>query len=168
MKVLGLDISSKNTGWAVISKGKLKNYGAIPIHLYKNTTRIDNHMLFRYANEIKKLMLSIKPTIVAVENVYVGHNDKTAILLSMMSGVARVIGYGVTKKEIPTIYPSQVNKFLKIGKPVRAVRKKLVVKGFNQIFNLSLTNKEDDIADAIGIAYLTYLNLTANGKLKYI
>lgn len=168
MDVLGLDISSANTGWALVSDGKLKSYGALPIHLYKNKSKIDNHMLHRYAKELKALIINKAPDIVAVESIYVGPNDRTAILLAMMSGIARAIGFGLTKKELVTIYPTQVNKFLKIGNPKRAQRKGMVVRGMNAIFKLKLLVKEDDIADAIGISYLAYLNLTGTGKVTNI
>ncbi len=169
MKVLGLDISSNMTGWAVIEDGILKEYGAIPIKRYKQQNKISNQMLWKYASKLKRLTIAHNPDVVAVENVYVDEkNFRVGLMLGGMQYIARVIGYGHTMQDIPTIWPSQVNALFKIGNPIRVERKPLIVKHTNKKWKLNLKLKDDDIADAICIAHIAYLSTQGKAKVRYI
>lgn len=169
MKVLGLDISSACTGWAVIEDGILKEYGAIPIKRYKKQNKISNEMIWKYASKLKRLVIAHDPDVVGVENVYVDEkNFRVGLMLSSMVGIARAIGYGHTLKDLPTIFPSQVNSLFKIGNPIRAERKPLIVKHTNAKWKLNLRLKDDDIADAICIAHISYLSTQGKAKVRYI
>lgn len=173
MKVLGLDISSQCTGWAVISDGKLVKYGDIDISKYKIKDRIDDQMFSEYAGRIKELILLHKPNVVAVENVYVntkvpsGKNIRTAQALFGMSAISRAIAFKVTNRPILTVFPSQVNALFGIGNPRRALRKPLIVKNINKLYKLKLLVEEDDIADAIGIAHVGYRTTQGLDVAKY-
>ncbi len=169
MKVLGLDISSNMTGWAVIEDGILKEYGAIPIKRYKQLNKISNQMMWKYASKLKRLVIAHDPDVVGIENVYVDEkNFRVGLMLSGMACIARVIGYGHTLQDLPTIWPSQVNSLFKIGNPKREDRKPLIVRHTNKKWNLNLRIKDDDIADAICIAHISYLSTQGKAKVRYI
>lgn len=169
MKVLGLDISSTCTGWAVMEDGVLKKYGAIPIKRFKIDGAISNHMTWKYASKMKKLVILHDPDIVGVENIYVSdRNKRVGLMLSGLAFIARAIGYGHTMKDLPTIFPSQVNSLFKLGNPVREKRKGLVVDAVNEKWNLNLSYSDDDIADAICIAHISHLSTIGKAKVRYI
>lgn len=169
MIVLGIDISSVLTGWAVINDGTLGDYGRVDVKQYKHPAA-NNQTLFMFGNDIKQLISDSTPDYIAVENIYGGPNTKTVVLLSMMSGIARYFGYSYTGEEVLNIMPSQVNSL--VGIPSRGVqrkeRKSAIIKGINQQFELELTPTQDDIADAIGIAIVAYRLLNSKATPRYI
>lgn len=169
MKVLGIDISSVKTGWALIDEGTLVKYGYIDVKKFKNPTA-NNSTLFLFGNEIQLLLNDCTPDYVAVENLYAGPNPKTLILLGMLSGIARYFSYSHTAEEVLNIMPSEVNKL--VGIPSRGVkrpeRKKAIISGINKMFNLQLLQKDDDLADAMGLAYVAYLTLKSSATPRYI
>lgn len=168
MKVLGLDISSVITGWAVIDNGCLAGYGAINVKEYKSENIITNKTLYMFGMEVNDLLYRFVPTHVAVENVYMGCNSKTALSLAMLSAVARVKSYEFTRQEIVTIYPASVNSFykMKVKGLTSASRKSLIISNTNDFFSIDLKKKDHDIADAISIAYVAYHKLSRNLKLE--
>ena len=168
MKVLALDISSNKTGWALVEDLNLISYGVLDIKQHKPDRLINNYTLFMFKRELVTLFDIVKPDRVAVENVYLGTNTKVALSLAMMSGVARCFSYEFTGNEIATIYPSAVNKFLGFGRVKRKERKKLLVEIVNIMFDLKLYKKDDDIADAIGIAFVAFNKFRKGLKIQSI
>lgn len=169
MKILGVDISSSITGWAVVDNSELISYGAIDIKSMKRDAVITNSMLWGFGEKIRQLLELVKPDHMAVENVYMGMNPQTCKSLAMMSGIARYISVGMLHNEVPTIYPSEVNKYYGIkGNPKRKIRKDKLVQQANKFFGTSFLKKDDDIADAIGIAFVAYHKLSRGNKIRYI
>lgn len=173
--ILGLDISSNHTGWAVMSD-KLEDYGVI------HSTGEDVEKLVDFYCKLAEL-INIFPNIkiVGVEDVYM-QNVKTIKVLSRYHGVALVlIGLKykifslldhakaeelmirrakpknrvmVPQKFIYTMTPTEVFKILGIYCPTNREQKKAEsVDWVNKTFGLSL--KDDDIADAIMVAAAT-------------
>lgn len=171
MLLLGLDISSQCTGWALFDDLQLKSHGGIDINKYKNKDKtIDNHTLFNFGLEIESLLFKLQPDEVAVENVYVGINSGVGIKLGMMSGIARFIAVREVGKQVQTIYPAEVNRYFKMKTfgLKSAQRKSLLVINVNKQFKLKLLKKEHDMADAIGLAAVAAKKTFKNLKKKYI
>lgn len=177
MRYLGLDISSKSTGWAILEDDALVDYGVIKTEGEGVTKLIDfysqmNNILDQYDNI----------DWIGIEDVYI-ENAKTVKVLSRYAGVALLITglrykiydifYGkdidalVARKnnprarpKIPTkgIYmpmPSEVFTYLGIPYPKDRNNKKQEAMDFvKDNFYLDVQGK-DDIADAICIAFAT-------------
>lgn len=168
MKLLSLDISSKDTGWALFDNLSLVNYGLLDIDKYKENKVITNSTLHSFGDMIYELLLEQEPDRVAVENIYIGLNKTAGIKLGMMSGIARYLSYQATGFGIQTIFPSEVNRALGMKTLKSADRKRQLVDNINTKFKLKLLKREHDTADAIGIGMVAMDKILKNLKKKFI
>ncbi len=83
MKILGLDISSVSTGWAIYNKTTKKwKWGN-----FKKPSKYKGLSSILYqADKIKELLSKEKPNIVVMEDTFMGTNYKTVKLLNMLRG----------------------------------------------------------------------------------
>lgn len=147
--VLGLDISSRSTGWAVLKNGRFyaregKDYGWIKL---KSTIPLAERLnLFR--SELVNILTSVRFDAVGIEDVFFSRSPSTLKLLSRFSGVA-----------CETVY--DICGFEPIIVQVRAVRtvfgtqdKKDIYKHVSDKYKLyKWTYKtHNDITDALAIA----------------
>jgi len=148
MIVLGIDPGIATTGFAIIEKTKKENkvidFGCIitkpGIH--------DSERLKILSNELNKLIKKHQPKIMAVENIFFFKNLKTAMPVSQAKGV---ILLAAAKKRIPVheFSPLQVKMAVTgYGKAEKKQVQKMVFK----LLNLDEIPKQDDAADALGIA----------------
>jgi len=112
MKILGLDISSSNTGWSIVevdnSNNKLVDYGIIsPVGNMGVTQR-----LYFFGNELKKVVDKCSPDEIAIEETILVHGPKTMRVLARFSGVALFLAYSFQKREISTYEPPAWKKNL--------------------------------------------------------
>jgi crossover junction endodeoxyribonuclease RuvC len=113
MRIMGVDISSRNTGWCVVdvdelNKIKLVDYGAI--HPSTKMTMCQKITLFDF--ELDKIIKKYCPDEIAIEDVILCKSIKTAILLGRFNGVALRLAYSFNRKE-PSLYiPSEWKKSL--------------------------------------------------------
>jgi Holliday junction resolvasome RuvABC endonuclease subunit len=168
MKLLGLDVASADTGWALFEDSNLINYGLLDIGSFKNGANITNNTLYQFGNAINDIILEQDPDEIAIENIYIGLNKTTGLKLGMMSGIVRYFAYQHTQKEVQTIYPSEVNKAFGIPTVKSDKRKKAIVKCVNEKFKLKLLQKNHDTADAIGIAMVAVGKSLKNTAKKFI
>jgi len=155
MIILGVDPGTATTGWGLIKKPRTKNgkiktldFGCIKTAPSLN----DGERLKIINNELNKLIKKHQPKVLAVENIYFFKNLKTAMPVSQAKGVILLTA---AKKKIPVyeFTPLQVKMAITgYGK----AEKKQVQKMISVLLDLKEVPKQDDAADALGIA-LCYL-----------
>ena len=100
--ILGLDISTKNTGWSVIKYTKNKpillKYGDIP----RNKMSI-NEVLVNFESKLQNIINEYKPNAFSVEAPFVGLNKATIEKLCFVHGVMLLTA---KKNNIPVVYYS--------------------------------------------------------------
>lgn len=108
MKILGLDCSSKSTGWGLIDSQELIEYGKI------NPTDVVLHCqkLNLIYIEINKLLSHYKPDHISIEETVYVKNSKAFRVLSRIQAIALLASYQYLRKE-PVLYePSHWKKEL--------------------------------------------------------
>lgn len=168
MKTLGLDMSTRSTGYAVFENDKLVDYGII-----KNSEKDWRLRVIAMGWEIGQLMKNVKPNVVVCEDVFVSgkhgkgnNNSSVMIKLSVLQGF--VLGLFSDRNQkyeyvTPTKWRSKLEGVFS-GKRKGTTRPELkanTVAYVNKNFGLdlfydkerSVVKNQDDIADAIGIAY---------------
>lgn len=154
MIILGLDISSTRTGWAVIKNGRFynrleKDYGFISPKI--NFGPGEKISFFR--KELFLVIKNVNPDVVCIEDVFFHRNINTVKVLSRFSGVALELVYSVLKKE-----PLYIQ--------VKEIRSTFGTQDKNDIFKIIidkykidnwLFKTHNDVADALAIASHTYL-----------
>ena len=148
--ILGLDVSSRSTGWAVLKNGRFykneDNYGKILLEKQELGVR-----LYNFRQKLKELLEKVNPDAVIIEDVFSGPSPGTSKLLARFSGVAVELCYEILKAE-PTVALATT------------VRKKLNVKGKEEAFNFIKKRykldwdfkKMNDVSDALLLALYQY------------
>lgn len=86
IKVLSLDVSASSTGWAFFSNRKRNNMSFGLIKTNPDFDAAERLCFFR--QELVKLLHTFSPTHVVIEDVFLGFNVKTLVLISKFAGVA--------------------------------------------------------------------------------
>ena len=148
MIILGIDPGTATTGFGIIEKTKKKirviDYGCIktcPDLGAGGRLKIIN-------NELNKLIKKHRPNILAVETVYFFKNLKTAMPVSQAKGVVLLTA---AKKKIPVYEFTPLQMKMAIAGYGKA-EKKQVQEMLKILLNMKETPKQDDAADALGIA----------------
>jgi Holliday junction resolvasome RuvABC endonuclease subunit len=149
-KILGLDLSSKCTGWAVFDGGKLVEYGTIEIDS-KNSW---SFRLSVFGEELERLIDKYSPDRVVIEDIYRGPSAITFKVLAFFHGVAYktvndllyiepdLLGVMATRSAIAT----------EAGIAVRTKEQAFFI--INSTLKLNLDFKTgNDIADACALVY---------------
>ena len=163
--ILGLDISTKNTGWSVVKYTKNKpillKYGDIP----RRKMSI-NEVLVKFETQLQNIIDEYKPDVFSVEAPFVGNNKQTGEKLCFVHGVMLLTAQ---KNKIPvTYYPVMTLKSKVLGGI--SVKKKDGTKKTSKELKQEVKNKvidifgkdnfsepyNDDITDSISAAY-TYI-----------
>lgn len=150
--IVGLDLSSVNTGWAVLDAkdGSLIDYGNLkPPKTYGQLEKI--HFMY---SQIKTLLTKFDICDIVIEDQFGGKNIKTLILLARISGA--IIALCSESSYNITLYsPTHIKKFItgngKSGKEDLA-------KVITAIYKLDRPY-DDNTTDAICIAYSKYKGL---------
>lgn len=108
MVLLGLDVSSKSTGWAILENDKLIEYGKI------NPTDITFHCqkLNLFFIEINKLLNKYQPDEVAIEETVYVKNSKAFRVLTRTQAMALLAAYQYLRNEPKLYEPSHWKKQL--------------------------------------------------------
>ena len=105
---MGVDISSKSTGWSILQGDKLVEYGKVN-PTGKMTT---SQKLFLFHVELKKIIERYQPDEIAIEDVPLVKSVSVAKLLARFNGVAMIEAYRHLQKE-PTLFePSKWKKLV--------------------------------------------------------
>lgn len=153
-RILGLDISSACTGFAVVNQGRWRNnsksHGTIELSGKISLTQKLSH--FRY--EVEKLCLSIKPDKVIIEDIFANPSISTTKTLARFSGVGIECVYSTLKIEPILVYPSTVRAYFKCGRSKEDSFLYVCKK-----YNLTWSFKEmNDVADALLLALYGHKN----------
>ena len=163
--ILGLDISTKNTGWSVVkytkNKPVLLKYGDIP----RRKMSI-SEVLVNFESKLQNIINEYKPNAFSVEAPFVGLNKQTIEKLCFVHGVMLLTAQ---KNKIPvTYYPvmtlkSKVLNGISVKKSdgTKKTSKELKQEVQNKIIDVfgkdNFTEPyNDDITDSISAAY-TYI-----------
>lgn len=170
MKVLGLDQSTSVNGYCLYD-GTLLEYGKIEL---KRACLADADYIDRIVELIKILgiqMNEFSPDIIGLEEVTLQQDNKgfgkkrnsygamgfkTFAKLTEALGNIKVLSR-VNNVQVITAYPSEWRSHYGISKD-RKEAKKQAISIANKLFDLELTDKDDDVAEAILIAKYIYDN----------
>ena len=123
MKILGIDISSRSTGVALIEDEKLLEYTKInPTGNMSNSAR-----MYLFMVELDKLILKYTPDFIAVEDVIQVSSVAVTKILARFNGVALISAYGYNKKEPRLFIPSEWKKIIGLKGVVRKCETQLFV-----------------------------------------
>lgn len=154
MNVLGIDASTKSSGWAVYENKNLKSYGCITsssTDLFKRIHKmIDELNIIIKDNDINKIILEeVRPEEIGNRSNLATHKA----LLYLQGAIAMMVHDNCPKVTIEYLYPSEWRKCCKIktGRGVvRETVKQRDIRFVEETFGLKVN---DDIADAIGLGY---------------
>lgn len=172
--ILGLDVSTKNTGWGVVKYTKNKpillKYGDIP----RNKMTI-NEVLVNFETQLQNIIDKYKPDAFSVEAPFVGLNKSTIEKLCFVHGVMLLTAQ---KNKIPVTYYSVMTLKSKVlggisvkksdgtKKTSKEMKKEVQNKIIDVFGKDSFTEPyNDDITDSISAAY-TYILMDGNPVKK--
>lgn len=161
MITMGLDLSTRSTGYSVFDNLHLLDYGVIKAHETDWRER-----LYHQSEELSNILDKYKPECVYIEDVPLSLNGGAKILLMLGAMQGIVYGLGSSKNIAmkfvqPSVWRSPMGLYdgTKQGKNRNALKKKSVEIA-NKLFNLNLIYKSptskfncDDISDAILLCY---------------
>lgn len=148
MIIIGIDPGLATTGWGIIKKTK-KGAKAIDYGCIKTDPKLPNgERLKIISNKINGLIKKHQPKYLAVESVYFFKNLKTAMPVSQAKGV---ILLSAAKKKIPVYEFTPLQMKMAIAGYGKA-EKKQIQKMIHILLGLKEKPKQDDAADALGIA----------------
>lgn len=159
---MGIDPSTTSTGYAILDKdGNLVDYGVFKTD---DSDMSDAQKLAHQYEQLRVLMLKYNSSEfdadggwirdntlvgIGIEDQFQGPNVKTLIQIARMASVFMTQA-ALTNAELAMFYPKSWRLlFHGNGKAVKRDTIKLV----NEMHGLSLKGKDNDIADAIGIAH---------------
>lgn len=154
MIVIGLDISSSSTGWAVLkNRGRFYKREGVDYGMIKPHKKLElSEKLVYFRTELIKILETTKPDIVAAEDVFFSRNPKTLKILSKFQGVAaeavrETLGQPtniVTVKEVRAVVGTQGKEEV-----FNEIVKMFKLKGW-------VFKKHNDITDAIAVAFYAH------------
>lgn len=156
MKILGIDPGFERLGIAVLEKntGKEKIFFS---ECFKTSPKLDfPERLILIGEEIKKVLKKYKPTVLAIETLFLTTNQKTVMRVAEVRGVViyecRSAGMKIFEASPPQIKIATTG----YGK----ANKEQIMKMVKILVEIDNSKKSDDELDAIAIA------LTASAHLR--
>lgn len=154
MNILGLDASTKSSGWAVYEDMKLKTYGCITsssTDLFKRIHKmVDEINVIIKEHNIQKIILEeVRPEDMGGRSNLATHKA----LLYLQGAIAMMVHDNYPKVTIEYLYPSEWRKCcnIKTGRGiVRETVKQRDIRFVQETFGITVN---DDIADGIGLGY---------------
>jgi len=147
-KILGLDLSSANIGWAIVNeKTEIIDFGLIPLKKYKKKKFPLEYLKIAYEN-ISNVIEKYNPDLIMIEATFC-RNVLTLKSLAQMRGVATIACINNGALNIKEISPSSCRKKV-FGNG--ALKKEEVYKKLKEKYQEDIFNDGYDISDAIVIA----------------
>lgn len=140
--ILGLDTNSHTTGYSVFRKDKLVKWGTISVPKKYSMPR----RLYHFYHQLNMLLDETEPDIVVVEDLQHMRNKNSVNTLAAFLGVARLVTYKNLAIDAVLIPPTEIKMAATNNGRAEKIE---MVKAANKQFKLKLTDKDDDIADAI-------------------
>ena len=150
MRVLGLDLSSQCTGWAVLEDGlTLKDYGILDFA----SAPSKKEKLLLFEGMLSTVLNKHKPfDSIIIEDTFFGKNILTTKILNKFSGVAVVTCFKHSPTSVIALIP--VAALRSTIFPKQKVDKEYVYRYICDRYKL--TNVKNDVADAIVAASFPY------------
>lgn len=154
MTILGIDASTKNSGWAVFTDGQLNSHGCIA-----STSTDLFKRIHKMVDELDKIITNHNVSTIVLEEVRpdeVGgrSNIKTFKALVYLQGaIAMMVHDKHPKVTIEYLYPSEWRKRcnIKTGRGItREIVKQRDIQFVKETYNITVN---DDEADGIGLGY---------------
>lgn len=155
MRVLGLDVSSSCTGWAIIENGELKEHSAFEQSDKEFNKRSPSHKLRSFGDMLYGLLECELPDFIAIEDVPHVRSVHVTKLLSRYAGVTYQMCWNHNKLE-PDIYVA--GHWRKVCGLKGNGSKEETQQWCLEKFGVDVNN---DVADSIGIAWCCYLEHSA-------
>ena len=155
MIIVGLDISSTSTGWAVLREGKFLSKEGRDFGFIKPPKKLElSEKLHFFRNELVYVLESTLPDMVGIEDVFSSRNLKTFKLLSRFSGV------GVEAVRSLLALEPEIVSVTQVRSCIGPQDKKSAFSKICDIYNKSewVYEKHNDVADALAIAHYLYSN----------
>jgi len=150
MIVLGLDISSSSTGWAILKHGRFYNREGVDYGWIKPKSKLEmSEKLVYFRVELIRLLEAAQPDLVLAEDTFFFRNPKTLKLLSKFHGVAAEAVRNTLGLSTEVV-------------PVKSIRSELGTQGKEPTFSeikkkFKLTGwkykTHNDVTDAIAVAF---------------
>lgn len=144
MKILGIDVATRITGWGLVDESGTWWHGVIDYSKMKDVPE----RLMLLGDRVKELIKLYKPDVVAVEDQFFGKNIDTLKKLSHARGVVEFVSLKSGCEVV--IISNKTAKKIITGNG--NAKKKMVQDAVIEKFKLPIDITEDE-ADAIAIAY---------------
>jgi len=150
MRYIGLDLSTRSTGYSVFTGCRLDEYGAIvPPESMNVMDRI-----YYIADRVRNVLNKHNPDMVVIEDVFYDSNYLTTKILNRLAGsVVFMIKDDTGLVTVDFVMPTEARKCFGL---LPKSNKKNVVDAVNGKFGLHLQSTEHDVADAVVIGYSGY------------
>ncbi len=154
MRILWIDPWTTTVWFAIIDKNG-QNYDIIDFWVFSTTPKIDISIkLFEIGNDIVDIIKKYEPEIISIEKLYFQNNIKTWIDVAQARWV---VMYEAMRHslQIQEYTPLQVKKAITWNGQSKKLQ---LQRAIQMIFQLDELPTPDDAADAIGLAYMWWLN----------
>ena len=151
--VLALDVSSLSTGWCCFKHGRFYRREGTDYGVIKGNSRLNPaERLSIFRKEVSTLIYMTKPNLIGIEDVFSGPNRKTFKVLSRFNGVALEVSRTIGGIE-PIVVPATEWRTLWGTQAKKEIFSRVVEK--YKLNDLDF-NKDNDITDAIGLAFYVH------------
>jgi Holliday junction resolvasome RuvABC endonuclease subunit len=162
MIILGLDISSSCTGWAVLKRGRFYKRVDLDYGWIKPKAKLSPaKKLNFFRQELKKIIEIVKPDLIIAEDVFYYKNPKVLKILSRFQGVAMESIYNDFEIEIFTVAVTELRSIF------GTQAKENIFNIIKEKFKLDPTwefSEYNDITDAIAVSYFAYKSKLENSE----
>jgi len=152
MRVLGLDISSVATGWAIVDEGKPIAKGVINL----DAKLSPGAKTWYLHHQVETMIILYKPDELAVEDVFLKLNYATTKVLSRLAGAIQELWYAASGKDVIFYYAITARSQAAMGvKP--ASPKEQIMEAVNTKFKFRPAIVDNNVSDAVLIAYCGWI-----------
>lgn len=145
--ILGIDPGLKNTGWGIIKGLKMKDEHISNGVITTNEKQSMGDRLNRIFNDLNEICNEFKPSLMAVEKIFVNINPESSLKLGQARGISFLTA-SIQKIPVKEYSANQIKKSI-VG--YGHASKKQIMKMLNQLYpQISFVN--EDSADAIAVA----------------
>lgn len=157
--ILGLDVSSISTGWAILKHGRFYKREGVDYGIIKGNPKLKPaNRLSLFRKEIAEIISKTKPDYIVIEDTFSGPNRKTFKVLCRFGGVAMEVSRTIGGVE-PIIVPVTSLRAVWGTQVKKEIFNKVVSKYKLDHFEF---DRDNDITDAIAIAWYTHRILRSN------
>ena len=155
MRILSLDTSTKDSGYAVFEEGQIVRYSSIDLSSLKD----GKSRMYSMVSELFKLIQSVNPDVVVIEEMVVPRNPQTQRMLTMILGAiyGKCLDQGIDYCSLrPTEWRKLVRREEEKVPKKRDELKPWSIEKVGELFGIS--GIDDNVSDAILIGQ-AYINM---------